>query len=186
MHYFSDLFGKVLYMFRTGPMSIIRSISTLNMQQVFVMLVLLASASVVLAYCEYTVFRYSWWWTLDLSETCRVLYHINLRNSASRWLLLWEYISKGYSWKQGYFVLSTNKFLTTHTHTNYDSHVSWQEKETKAFLTLTISRHNSGFTPLIKCFSAHNKCSHNFHDNTSTWISYSSENMVMKFDIWTS
>ena len=59
MHYFSDLFGKVLYMFRTGPMSIIRSISTLNMQQVFVMLVLLASASVVLAYCEYTVLRYS-------------------------------------------------------------------------------------------------------------------------------
>jgi len=29
MHYFSDLFDKVLYMFRTGPMSIIRSISTL-------------------------------------------------------------------------------------------------------------------------------------------------------------
>ena len=29
MHYFSDLFDKVLYMFRTGPLSIIRSISTL-------------------------------------------------------------------------------------------------------------------------------------------------------------
>ena len=29
MHYVSDLFGKVLCMFRTGPMSIIRSISTL-------------------------------------------------------------------------------------------------------------------------------------------------------------
>jgi len=29
MHYFSDLFGKVLYMFRTGPLTIIRSISTL-------------------------------------------------------------------------------------------------------------------------------------------------------------
>ena len=42
MHYFSDLFDKVLYMFRTGP----------------------------------------------LSETCRVLYQINLRNSASRWLSL--------------------------------------------------------------------------------------------------
>jgi len=29
MHYFSNLFAKVLYMFRTGPLSIIRSISRL-------------------------------------------------------------------------------------------------------------------------------------------------------------
>jgi len=29
MHYFSDLFDNVLYMFRTSPLSIIRSISTL-------------------------------------------------------------------------------------------------------------------------------------------------------------
>jgi len=29
MHYFSDLLDKVLYMFRTCPLSIIRSISTL-------------------------------------------------------------------------------------------------------------------------------------------------------------
>ena len=29
MNYFSDLFDKVVYMFRTGPLSIIRSISTL-------------------------------------------------------------------------------------------------------------------------------------------------------------
>jgi len=29
MHYFSDLFDKVLYMFQTGPLSIIRSISIL-------------------------------------------------------------------------------------------------------------------------------------------------------------
>ena len=36
----------------------------------------------------YTVLRYSWWWTVDLSETCRVLYEINLRNYASHWLLL--------------------------------------------------------------------------------------------------
>jgi hypothetical protein len=31
--------------------------------------------------------------TVDLSETCRVLYQINLRNCASRWLLLQEYIT---------------------------------------------------------------------------------------------
>jgi len=29
MHYFSHLFDKVLYMFRSGPLPIIRSISTL-------------------------------------------------------------------------------------------------------------------------------------------------------------
>jgi hypothetical protein len=33
MHFFSDLFDKVLCMFQTGPLSIIRSISTLYMQQ---------------------------------------------------------------------------------------------------------------------------------------------------------
>jgi len=43
MHYFSILFDKVLYMFRTGPLSIISSISTLYTQQYT--LVLLASAS---------------------------------------------------------------------------------------------------------------------------------------------
>jgi len=30
MHYFSNLFDKVLYMFRTSSLSIIRSISTLH------------------------------------------------------------------------------------------------------------------------------------------------------------
>jgi len=40
----------------------------------------------------YTALRYSWWWTVDLSETCRVLYQINFKNSASCWPLLWEYI----------------------------------------------------------------------------------------------
>ena len=33
MHYFSNLFDKVLYMFRTCPLSIIRSISTLYTEQ---------------------------------------------------------------------------------------------------------------------------------------------------------
>jgi hypothetical protein len=44
MHYFSNLFDKVLYMFRTRPLSLIRIISTLyTRNRVFVMLVLLAS-----------------------------------------------------------------------------------------------------------------------------------------------
>jgi len=29
MHYFSNLFDKVLYMFRTGPLPVVSSISTL-------------------------------------------------------------------------------------------------------------------------------------------------------------
>jgi len=45
MRYFSNLFDKVFYMFRTCPLSIIRNISTLYTQQVFVILVLLASAT---------------------------------------------------------------------------------------------------------------------------------------------
>ena len=31
MHYFSNFFDKVLYMFRIGPLSITRSISTLSL-----------------------------------------------------------------------------------------------------------------------------------------------------------
>jgi len=65
MHCFSNLFDKVLYMFRTGPLSIIRSISTLFTRN-----------TMTNTYCVYTVLRYSWWWTVDLSETCRVLYQI--------------------------------------------------------------------------------------------------------------
>jgi len=49
-----------------------------------------SSLGVTNTYCVYTVLRYSWWWTVDMSETCRVFYEINLRNSASRWLSLWR------------------------------------------------------------------------------------------------
>ena len=106
-HYFSNLFYKLLYMFRTCPLSIIRSISTLyTTQWVFVMLVLLASASSrqpkeptwQIPIALYTVLRYSWWWTVDMSETCKVIYQINLRSmllvgfyykNIPRWLVLW-------------------------------------------------------------------------------------------------
>jgi len=48
MHYFSDVFVKVFYMFRTSPLSIIRSISTLltrNIYLSFYATFMLASAS---------------------------------------------------------------------------------------------------------------------------------------------
>ena len=44
------------------------------------MLVLLPSATVVRIHS-------------DLSETCRIIYQINMRNSAFRWLLLLKYIT---------------------------------------------------------------------------------------------
>jgi len=98
MHNFSNLFDKVVYMFRTGPLSIIRSISTLNTVYTAIGNCHVSSILTTLAYshstsmtntdCVYTVLRYSWWWTVDLSKTCRVLYQINLRNSATRWLSL--------------------------------------------------------------------------------------------------
>jgi hypothetical protein len=81
VRFFPNLFDKVLYMFRTSPPSIIRSISTLYICNRYLS-------------CEFCwhltelVLRYSWWWTVDLSETCRLPYEINLRNSASHWLLL--------------------------------------------------------------------------------------------------
>ena len=68
MHYFSYLFDEVLYMFRAG----------LNT----------AELAWQIPIAVYTVLRYSWRWTVELSETCTLLYQINMRNSASRWLSL--------------------------------------------------------------------------------------------------
>jgi hypothetical protein len=94
VHYFSDLFDKVLYTFRTCPLSIIRNIWTLytaiHASSVGCLLADTNRTSMTNTYCVYTVLRYSWSWAVDLSETCRVLYQINLRNSASCWLSLYE------------------------------------------------------------------------------------------------
>jgi hypothetical protein len=60
MHYFSHLFRIVLYMFRTGPLSIIRSIWTLYTASV--VLTTLADANrtnMTNTYYVYTVLRYS-------------------------------------------------------------------------------------------------------------------------------
>jgi len=83
MHYLSNLFDKVLYIFRRGPLSIIRSISTLYTCNRYVscwfcwrLLVDANKTSMTNTYCMYTVLRYFWWWTVDLSETCRGLYQI--------------------------------------------------------------------------------------------------------------
>jgi len=47
------------------------------------MLVLLASADKYLLL--YTVMRYSWWWTVDLSETRRVLYQVKVKVKQSHY-----------------------------------------------------------------------------------------------------
>jgi hypothetical protein len=103
MHYFLNLFDKILYMFGKVLPSIIRSISTLYTQQlVFVKLVLLVVAGAVGMTTPATTNRTSMTNTSccvysveillmmdgEIFQTCRVFYQINLRNSASHWLLL--------------------------------------------------------------------------------------------------
>jgi len=60
-------------------------------------------------YCVYTVSRYSWLWTVDMSKTCRVLYQINMRNCPSHWLLLSEK-----SWKLCKCLSSVNDISFLH------------------------------------------------------------------------
>ena len=71
MHYFSDLFDKVLYMFRTGPLSIIRSISTLYTAN---------RTNMTNTYCLYSV-EILLMMDSEPVRTHRVLYQINLGNS---------------------------------------------------------------------------------------------------------
>ena len=63
-----------------------------------------------------------------------------------------RHISKRYSWKWA-FLYSVQTSFQPHTHTKRFS-CFMAGKETKKFLTITISRQNSGFTLLIvlKCF----------------------------------
>ena len=97
MHFLRFIWYSTL---RVSDMSTVHHqeyLNTVYTQWVFVILVLLASASMVLTtrmtntYCMYTVLRYSW--TVDMSETRGVLYQINLRNSASHRLSLQECIT---------------------------------------------------------------------------------------------
>ena len=87
MHqFFKFIFGIKLYMFRTVPLSIISSFS-LYTQQWYMSYSLRAgsgrSVLILLASCQQTCMTYtvavctvknSWWWTEELSETCRVLF----------------------------------------------------------------------------------------------------------------
>ena len=90
MHWFLKfIFGIKLYMFRTVPLSIISSFS-LYTQQWYMSYSLRAgsgrncsSVVILLASCQQTCIAYtiavcivknSWWWTEELSETCRVLF----------------------------------------------------------------------------------------------------------------
>jgi len=82
MHYFLKfIFVVKLYMFRTVPLSIIRSYSPYT-QQWYMSYSLRAGSGqnivILLASCmTYTIavctVKNSWWWTEELSETCRVL-----------------------------------------------------------------------------------------------------------------
>ena len=97
------MFGIKLYMFRTVPVSIIRSFSLYTQQ--WCMSYKFAgslragsgrnSVLILLASCQQTCMTYtivvctvknSWWWTQELSETCRVLFQTLIWEiSASSW-----------------------------------------------------------------------------------------------------
>ena len=77
MQYFSALFGKELYMFRTDLLSISRSLNT----------VFIATGICHTGYVACLLAR-SGWNSVNLTETCRELHKIKLRNSTSCWLLL--------------------------------------------------------------------------------------------------
>ena len=84
MHYFSSLFGKELYTFRSDLLSIIRSLNT----------VFSAIGIRHTGYVDCLLARSgwnSWWCKVDLSETCRVPDQIKLTHSASCWLLLYGF-----------------------------------------------------------------------------------------------
>ena len=76
---FKFIFGIKLYVFRTVPLPVIRSFS-LYTQQWYMYYRL---AENLFANCQHTCMTYaiavctvknSWWWTEELSETCRVLF----------------------------------------------------------------------------------------------------------------
>ena len=73
------IFGIKLYMFRTVPVSIIGSFS-LYTQQWYMSYRFVDSlrASCQQTYMTYTIavctVKNSWWWTEELSDTCRILF----------------------------------------------------------------------------------------------------------------
>jgi len=92
---FSNLFFWInLYMFRTVPLSITKSFFLLYTQQCYMSYRFVdslragsgrncSSVPILLASCQQTCMTYtigvrtvknSWWWTEDMSETCRVLF----------------------------------------------------------------------------------------------------------------
>jgi len=76
MHQFLKfIFGIELYMFRTVPLSIVRSLVQYTQQQAYVIQVMLSACYPVwhIPITVYTVLD-SWLWAENLSETCWVLF----------------------------------------------------------------------------------------------------------------
>jgi len=87
MHYFSTLFGKELYMFQTDLLSIIRSLN----------IVFTAIGICHTNYVDCLLARSGWSSILtslaDSPKHVEFFTKIKLRNSASHWYLLQEYIT---------------------------------------------------------------------------------------------
>ena len=70
---FHFIFGIKLYMFRTVPLPIIRSFSLYTQQWYVIQVCCLQAVSKPVSIAVCTV-KNSWWWTEELSKTCRVLF----------------------------------------------------------------------------------------------------------------
>jgi len=91
MHWFLKfIFGMKLYMFRTVPLSIIRSFSLYTTQWYMSYTSVDSLRDVNKTCMTYTIavctVKNSWWWTQELSETCRVSFQKYIWEiSASGW-----------------------------------------------------------------------------------------------------
>ena len=103
-------FGIKFYIFRTVPLSNIRSFSLYTQQWYYMSYMFVdslragsgcngSSILILLASCQQTCMTYtiavrtvknSWWWTEELSETCRVLFQNKFEKLVHLVGLLWE------------------------------------------------------------------------------------------------
>ena len=103
-------------------------------------------------YCVCTVLRYSWWWTVDLSETCRVLYQINsiivhlvgfhYKNTKENLCLCEQYMLSPWT----VHVITVKCQISHAYYHSFDLAYSW---------SIRMLPVNSTFKCIIKCFSIH-------------------------------
>jgi hypothetical protein len=117
-----------LYMFRTVPLSVIRSLFTVNSAVVYVIQVCRQLSSRCICSCSKAVYKpvwhmplpsvhwiNSWWWTDELSETSRV----SCQNKIVKLVHLFGFITKKNTCNQFSIVYSTSALLWLYCMANF-------------------------------------------------------------------